>query len=161
MRNEKKEPKTQVFIAGAIVTKTDKCILWPFSINAVDGYAYFGTERGGRHKTYRAHTYVCKIVHGARPTPEHHAAHSCHNRICINPRHVSWKTPSKNMQDKHENGTAFLNGNGRKGKLTVDQVIKIRALEGKMTQEATAKKFGVTQSNIRQIQTRKIWKHVA
>lgn len=161
MPNQTTEPKTLVFIRGAIATKTDKCIIWPFAINVVDGYAYFGATVENSKKNRRVHTYICEIVHGNRPTPEHQAAHSCHTRICINPRHVSWKTPSRNMQDKKENRTAFLNGNGRRGKLTVVEVIKIRALDGKMTQEATAKLFGVTQSNIRQIQTRKIWKHIA
>lgn len=160
MPNNKTEPKSLIYIKGAFAAQTDKCIIWPFSINKVDGYAYFGT--GGKDGFFgRVHAYVCEMVHGPKPTLEHQAAHSCHNRICINPRHISWKTPSQNMRDKRENGTTVAHRTGYRGKLSPDEVREIRNLEGEMTQEAIAKKFGVTQSNVRKIQTRQQWKSIA
>ncbi len=145
------------FVREALASETEDCILWPYSKNPINGYGMFGHEG----KLYGSHRYVCEQAHGPRPTPKHAAAHSCHVRHCVNPRHLSWKTHSENMLDKRDNGTASKAGWGRKGKLTVEEVAKIRSLEGFKTQDAIAKQFNITESNVRFILSRKTWRNVA
>lgn len=145
------------FVRQSLASNTDECIFWPFFTNPINGYCHFGFEG----KQYAAHRYICEQVHGPKPMPKHLAAHSCHKRDCINWRHINWKTPSENMLDKRENGTAQVSWWGKKGKLKIDDVRSIRALEGKFTQDALARMFNVTESNIRFILTRKTWKKVA
>lgn len=129
----------------------DYCLVWPFS-NA-RGYGEFTHLGVG----YYAHRFMCELVHGSPPTPEHQAAHSCGNgaKACVNPRHISWKTPSENQLDKREHGTACVKT--YRYKLTRDQVLEIRSLKGYMTQDELAEKFGVGRQNIGAILTGRSW----
>lgn len=145
------------FIRKALASRTDDCILFPFTINPINGYGHFGVNG----VQYGAHRYVCEHAHGKKPTPKHMAAHSCHRRACVNPRHLSWKTLSENMLDKRANGTANKAWWGKRGKLTVEQVREIRAIGWTKTQDAIAKQFNITESNVRKIQNRQIWRNVA
>lgn len=130
----------------------DDCVPWPFSIQP-NGYGFLSFE--GR--SFYSHRFMCALAHGLPPTPKHHAAHSCHNRACINPRHLSWKTLSENMLDRRDNGTANNPWWGKDGKLTVEQAAEILALKGADTQARIAARFGITESNVRKIQTGKTW----
>jgi hypothetical protein len=92
----------------------DKCIIWHYgTIMIVDG------------ETWRVARYYCWIFHGPPPNlpstmliptivryvdgysamhyshNPYHATHSCGNGHlpCINPHHLSWKTPFQNRQD--------------------------------------------------------------
>jgi hypothetical protein len=131
----------------------DDCVPWPMSVHPICGYGYFGFEG----KSHYAHRFMCELAHGAAPTKQHQAAHSCGNARCVNPRHLSWKTKSANELDKRGHGTANRAYWGPKGKLTADQVVEIRAIGDQMTQEAIAQKFGITQSNVRKILTGQTW----
>ncbi len=47
--------------------------------------------------TLPVHRLVCHAIHGAPPAPEGwDAAHSCGNRACCNPAHLSWQTWQQN-----------------------------------------------------------------
>ena len=124
----------------------NECILWPFS--RPTGYGQFGFEG----KIYRAHRYMCELVKGPPPTPEHQASHSCGNgrKGCITPRHLSWKTNGENQLDRTQHGTRNVwGGRGKSGKFNAEQTAEIRRLyEGGKTQTQLAKMFGVTHSTI-------------
>ena len=122
----------------------DDCLLWPFSC-CTPGYGQFYSN----HQHQMAHRAMCIMVHGNPPSPYHHAAHSCGNRQCVNPKHLSWKTGSENQLDRHEQGSPFI---GRRGRLSKPQVLEIRSLKGKETPLRLAERFGCTESNIRHVQ---------
>lgn len=128
------------------------CLWWPFSRDT-KGYGNFGYHG----KPRSAHRFMCELVHGAPPTPEHHAAHSCDNGHlgCVNPRHLSWQTPSANAIDKRRTGRYATQGS--RFKLTPLAVAEIRAMRGIKTQERLAAQFGVSRRNIGMIQTGKSW----
>lgn len=39
---------------------------------------------------------ICEAAHGPPLNPKFHAAHTCHNRVCINPSHAEWQPPEVN-----------------------------------------------------------------
>jgi plasmid maintenance system antidote protein VapI len=141
------------WLENALLCQSDDCIIWPF-YKLKGGYGSTTKLQDG--KTYLAHRWICERIHGPPPTSKHEAAHSCGNGhlACANPKHVSWKTASQNRLDKRNHGTQSLVG-GRK--MTPVLIRKIRELAGKLTQREIAVKFGITQSNVSTIVSRKTW----
>lgn len=104
----------------------DDCLPWPFY--RLHGYGVLGYLG----KRYYAHRFMCSLIHGDPPTPEHQAAHSCGNGHlgCVTPGHLSWKTQSENQLDCRQHGTATKTHEGNKGRITRKQAAEIRALKG-------------------------------
>lgn len=81
---------------------------------------------------------------------------------CVNPSHLFLGTAKENMQDckrkgRHSKPPSALG----KGKLTEQDVRRIRELSPGVSQKALAEQFGVTQTNINYIVRRATWRHVA
>jgi hypothetical protein len=131
------------------------CVTWPFS---TDGRGYGILGYNGDH--YKAHRLMCELTHGPAPTPTHQAAHSCgHGHLrCVNPRHLSWKTPVENMADAIEHGTVRLDSGRKHRKLTVEQVREIIALRGKESQQSLGERFGISWRQIGKIQRGVSWR---
>lgn len=131
--------------------KGDECLTWPYS--CVSGYG--SMRRGG--KPVRVTRRVCQDTHGAPPTKKHEAAHDCGNSLCVNPRHISWKTPAENQADRLAHGTHNRGERSGSARLTEFDVREIRALRGVVTQAALAQRFGVSPSHIAEIMLRRKW----
>lgn len=142
-------PKGYLWIVEQVGHQGDDCLIWPFSC-CTPGYGNFMFEG----KTHLAHRWMCQAIHGEQPATNSQAAHSCGNRRCVNPKHVSWKTPSGNQLDRREHGTA----NRKHSKLSLQQARQIRQLKSIETTLETAAKYGVTESNVRLIQDGKTWR---
>lgn len=124
------------------------CLIWPMSRDW-QGYGQFGFEG----KQLRASRYMCELVNGPPPTPEHHAAHSCGrgHEGCYHPKHLFWKTPTENQMDSVAHGTVRKVGTPRQ-KLSEANIEEIRALAtGGMKQYEIAAKFGVRRESVGQI----------
>ncbi len=107
------------------------------------------------------HNVVCTETHG--PAPEGHIAlHSCHNRRCCAPAHLSWGTVAMNAAQAMERGAILPPGQSgslhHKAKLHETQVRDI--LRDPRTHIAIAAFYGVDKTLISQIKRRKIWRHV-
>jgi hypothetical protein len=124
-----------------------RCLTWPFA-RTRDGYGWVG--RGERN--LKAHRYICTIVKGEPPTPQHHAAHSCGNGHlgCVNPRHLSWKTPSENSKEGHKHPRRVL---------TPAQVREVR--RSAAPPHVIAKQLGVREGTIRKIRNGMNWRKIA
>lgn len=142
------------FLSEVVLTyECDDCLRWPYA--TIRGYGNIHFE-GKRHLVSRL---VCERVHGPAPTPLHEAAHSCGNgdEGCVNKHHLSWKTPVENSADKDKHGTMVRGSDHKLAKLTEDNVRAIRSIGGNMKQREIAALYGVDQSTVSMILSRKKW----
>lgn len=141
MKMGKRKNNRQQWLLDRVGYAGDDCLIWPFS--TVDGYGNLGI--GGRQ--YYAHRYMCELVNGSPPTPKHHAAHECGNGPggCVHPKHLRWKTPSENAQDRN---VQLAKWTAKQGVLTPENIAEIRAMRGIKKQSELAKKFGVSRTHI-------------
>lgn len=88
--------------------------------------------------------------------------HSCDNRSCVNPHHLSIGTPKDNTQDMIAKGRKRVvaplgEGNG-KAKLTVEKVKLIK--QSNLKTAELARQFGLSQNCIRGVRIGRTWSHV-
>lgn len=141
------------FLQNALSYKGKKCLIWPYG-RTIWGYGLFRHE----NKQQYAHRWICSQVNGPAPTTAHQASHSCGRGQfgCVNPHHISWKTPSENAQEKSSRGVHY--GGGKK--LTATKVRKIRSLQETKTQIQIACQFGISPALVRKIFTKEIWRKI-
>lgn len=131
----------------------DECLIWPYATG--NGYGYM--RLNGR--SISVTRSVCEEVHGAAPTPNHEAAHSCGNGhlACVAKRHLSWKTPKDNNADKIAHETHNRGERNGGAKLNEDNAREILALKGSLSRPVIAKMFGVSVTTILNIHSGKKW----
>lgn len=129
----------------------EECLIWPYA--HVRGYGHFVVYQ----TKFYAHRFMCELINGSPPTPEHQASHECGNghKGCVHPKHLSWKTQSENQLDRRQHGTMARNSLGRVGKLSQAVVEKIRSLAGTKTQDEVAAMFKITRGHVQFIQSGK------
>lgn len=151
----RRPPFEERFWAQVNRLSESECWAWIGKQNA-KGYGQVS-----RNGTRTAHRVAWILEHGIEPDPSLEVAHSCHNRLCVNPAHLSLKTHSANMLDSARAGRLTLQLNPEKTnlrKLTRDQVVEIR--QSILTTTELADKFSVTPDNIRRILKRETWTHI-
>lgn len=141
----KGQSRSRQFLVDHLDFVSEECLIWPFS--RTRGYGQFGYLGKG----YYAHRYMCELKRGPAPSDIHEAAHSCGNNGCVNPAHLSWKTPSENMMDCRGHGTHIRSRYGNTGKLTQEEAQAIRALKGVMKLREIADQFGISESAVSNI----------
>ena len=136
-----------------------ECWEWTGHIDR-KGYGQFCRWNGrkfGAHRVSYA-TCVADIPSGML------VLHSCDNRKCVNPAHLSVGTPLDNMRDKVVRGRlpdCKGERNGR-AKLVVAEVVEIRRLLGSgQSIKSLAATYGVHVSTVRSIQRGERWAGVS
>lgn len=132
----------------------NECLTWPYSL---DASGYGRVTFNGKHGPVSRR--ICEQVFGPAPSVDHQAAHSCGKGHlgCVNPKHVSWKTPADNAADRHIHGTMARGQKIGISKLTETKVREIRALKGKLPDREIAVMFGVSRRNISAIHCGVSW----
>jgi len=142
--NLSKESAGLDFLKSVISNPPQGCVDWPFTVGE-NGYGQIRINR----RNQKAHR-VSLQLHTGESGEGMDAAHGpCHNRQCVNPLHLSWKTRSQNLKDKRRDGTASK-------LLCEDDVQEI--LKSKKSSAVLAKDFGCSQSNIRAIRRGETWR---
>jgi hypothetical protein len=131
------------------------CLNWTGCQNK-DGYGlvcYLGKTQVLHRLWYRE--YVGPIAEGLC------VCHSCDNPSCVEPSHLFLGTSLENNDDKVSKRRHAFGEKGGRAKLTEDQVRAIRLeYEKGERQVDLAKRYGVHQTQISLIVTRKEWAHV-
>lgn len=99
---------------------------------------------------------VCQAFHGEPPTPKHEAAHENGVRDDNRAGNLMWKTRAENQADRLRHGTTSRGERCGMSKLTEDAVRAIRA-DARGNKAAMARRFGVSEAEIRRIVSRKRW----
>ena len=153
--SEKKRFWEKVFIPDG----ENACWEWLAS-KSFDGYGKIYYKGMGTS----AHRVSWMIANGSIPG-KLCVLHHCDNPECCNPKHLFLGTRGDNVHDAMKKGRrADMRGeNAGSSKLTANQVLAIReeykTMEVK-SQNALARKYGVTQANIWYILHRKSWTHI-
>lgn len=165
----------QVAVVKRFWSKVDKsgesgCWNWKGAVTT-GGYGRFMPQH---RKNAYPHRFSFEVSKGRIPQGML-VLHSCDNRLCCNPAHLSLGTPADNSADMvrkgrqaagHRNGAYTkphrrMSGAGHaNAKLTASDVEQIRAIysAGSVTQAELSRRFGVTQTNISTIVNGGSWK---
>jgi predicted XRE-type DNA-binding protein len=131
------------------------CWIWLDHIKPT-GYGEF---RDGKKKV-RAHRFAYELVNGPIPKGMY-LLHSCDNRACVNPAHLSIGTAKENQEDMTRKGRGRVGTRNGSAKLTEQDVMKIKDLLAQgFSQTQIAKRFGVHQTNISEISLGRAWNHL-
>ena len=137
-------------------SRDTECWLWVGSVGP-QGYGAFWDSKQNRR--YRAHRAAWELYVG--PIPDDICVlHKCDVRHCVNPDHLFLGDRADNFADMWAKGR-YRAGRGTEmpnAKLNDAAVRAIR--RSSKSQRAIAREYGVDQSLICLVQTRKSWKHV-
>lgn len=131
---------------------------WGWSGCKVFGYGVIsnGVSTGKNTLAHRASW----ILHNG-PIPDGmFVLHKCDNPPCSNPNHLFIGNHQDNASDKVLKGRQLVGNQCHLSKFTASDVLSIRSNKLKETQSSIAKRFGVNQSCISEIISRKTWKHI-
>ena len=122
------------------------CWLW---LRSVGSHGY-GQGTGGGQRVTVAHRLSYEAFKGPIPTGML-VQHSCDNKWCVNPDHLSIGTDATNAIDKQKKGRAAK-------KLTAEQARG--ALAGVGTHQSIADNIGISKSMVQRIRAGLAWTHV-
>lgn len=111
-----------------------------------------------KRKLVYLHRFVYEQNNGVIP-PNMITRHKCDNRRCINPAHLEIGTVNDNVQDRVRRNRGACGEHNGAAKLTAIQVIEIR--NNTDATRILAAQYGVSKSQIRDIRSRRRWKHIA
>ena len=134
------------------VQKTDACWIWIGRINK-GGYGEFDS-----YQTRLAHRAMWELFHEEQIPPGMCILHHCDNPKCVNPRHLFLGTHQDNVADKTKKGRAAKGEANGNVKLSVQEVLDIRAAPGKYRD--IAQQYGICYTNVGKIKRREKWKHL-
>lgn len=139
------------FWSNVHISEANDCWEWTRSLFA-GGYGRV-TSKG---KVTGAHRIAYELVYG--PIPQGlQVLHSCDNRKCCNPRHLSVGTNLDNVKDKVSRGRQTSGSRNGMSKLTEEQVGRI--IVDSRTQLQIATEYGISQSMVSKIKLRRSWKN--
>lgn len=135
----------------------ENCWVWTGAINS-QGRPNFGVAS---YVTDLAHRVAWALVIGRIPEGML-VCHKCDNELCVRPSHLFLGTYLDNNRDRHSKGRDgdHTGENNGRAKLTEERVKEIRDLytNGRLSQEAIARRFGIKQVAVSRIVRRVSWK---
>jgi hypothetical protein len=130
------------------------CWLWVGTLDRL-GYGRFGMNG----KQPGAHRIAWLLHHGEIPSGLG-VCHRCDIPRCVNPDHLFLGTQKDNLRDCSRKGRTPLGEKQGRSKLKTDEVLEIRDLASALPQRQIAVLYGVSQSTISDIISRRKWPHV-
>jgi len=134
------------------------CWVWNGSTDK-DGYGIIKETIDGKRFIRKAHRVSWFKYNGE--IPENLCVlHKCDNPPCVNPDHLFLGTQAENQFDRKYKGRSGYGERNGRAVLKDEEILEIRRLGKCLTQTMIAEKFNVTQTTIRNILNRKLWKHL-
>jgi hypothetical protein len=145
------------FMSKVITRGEDECWGWLGPDNGKEGYGLF--YAGG--KTHLIHRLFYEHIFG--PIPKGLVIrHICHNRKCLNPKHLLAGTQQENIQDSVRDGRMAGGSRNGRARLTEKEVLEIRELHHsrQVSLRTLADKYGVSDGAIQNIVYRRSWQYL-
>lgn len=125
-----------------------------------DGYCFFRKDKIQK----RAHRHIYEECFG-EIAEGLVVRHKCDIRNCINPEHMELGTTQENTADRDSKGRTARgekHGSSKLKKIQVDEIrsVYLPCTRGEFSKTALAKKYGVSEKNIRNIVNKKQWKEI-
>lgn len=144
------------------VNKTDNendCWYWKLSHNNHCGYGKFSIPKV--KKSYSPSRYAYAATYGD-PDLNLIVLHSCDNRACCNPKHLSLGTSQDNSTDMKNKNRAAKGLTHGMSKLKESDIVKLKQMwqAADMRQVDIAKHFNIHIATARRAATGESWKHV-
>lgn len=131
------------------------CIEWT-GVLMPNGYGQFSVLN--RH--VYAHRFSYELHKGSIPDGLC-VLHSCDNRGCVNPDHLSLGTKLDNAQDARSRGRIPMGADRPSSKLTPDAVLKIRAARAAGESfKAIGRRFNISAQTVHKIHHRRLWPQI-
>jgi hypothetical protein len=124
----------------------------------MQGYPKVTLALNGPKRSWHVHVLVCTAFHGRRPSCEYEAAHNDGNPLNCVPSNLRWATHIENEADKRIHGTLLCGEKIAQAKLTESEVRTILASRESVVR--LARRFGVSDKQIRNIKHGRNWKHL-
>lgn len=135
------------------VVKPNGC--WECTSHAIGTHGYPVKSMDGYGQNISR--YIYKLYHG-RIAPGNVVMHSCDNKLCINPAHISQGTPMDNIQDKVNKGRQYMGSSHHRAVLNETKAVEV--FRSRSSNKHLAEKYGVTPSTIHAVKSGKTWKQV-
>jgi hypothetical protein len=137
------------------VNKTESCWLWTGCCFS-SGYGALSVD----DIPIYTHRYSYEIHKGKIPEGLL-IRHTCDNPPCVNPNHLLVGTRADNVMDMVERNRQARGSKNGQAKLTEDDVNEIKIFrEFGFTQQELGKMYGVSQSTITRLLSKKRWGHL-
>lgn len=109
-----------------------------------------------------AHSVICEIFHGPRPSKDHQVAHWNGNTRDNRANNLRWATQLENENDKLRHDTRPRGGKVGTARLSETNVLAIRAMHKSrsMTILAIANQFRVSSACIKDVLYGRSWRHL-
>lgn len=133
---------------------SSECWEWQAS---KDPFGYGVFAMAGSNDLHRAHR-VSWMLHNGRKPGRRCVLHQCDNPPCVNPHHLRLGDRAQNARERVERNRQKKGSDNARSKLTESEVKLILSAPG--LQKDIAACFGVHQSTISNIRTKKNWGHI-
>lgn len=140
------------------VRSVNRAALFPIKVQKKGFYFGVNLWGGDRYSSLLVHRIVAIAFIGAPPSDSHQIAHgdgipeNCHHT------NLRWATAYENMEDQRKHGTRVLGARVNTCKLSASEVVEV--FESTKPQRDIARQFGITQSAVQSIRSRKVWRSV-
>lgn len=140
--------------------ESQECWIWT---GKPDRHGYGRIRLPRRGKSMLAHRVAWEAHHAEQIPAGLCVCHQCDTPLCVNPLHLFLGTPLTNNTDRSLKNRSAKGTNHHKAKLYPDQVLFIRRMHanGWRTKAQLSRQFGVADTSIHLIISRRNWKHVS